>query len=120
MKFLADMGISQSTVNWLKDRGFDAIHLREKGLQGISDAAVIEKARKEGRIILTCDLGFGDIMAASGGICPSVIIFRLENERPENINKRLAQVLKESFDALEKGAIISVEETRHRIRLLPI
>ena len=59
-------------------------------------------------------------MAASTGKCPSIIIFRLENERPENINKRLAQVLKESFDALEKGAIISVEETRHRIRLLPI
>ena len=65
MKFLADMGISQSTVNWLRDRGFDGIHLREEKLHRISDAAVIEKAKKEGRII-------------------------------------------------------SVEETRHRIRLLPI
>jgi len=59
-------------------------------------------------------------MAISGEICPSIIVFRLQNERSENINRRLEQVLKESFDALEKGAIISVEETRHRVRLLPI
>ena len=120
MKFLADMGISQSTVNWLREKGHDAIHLREEGLHRISDIEVIEKGRKEERIILTCDLDFGDIMAASGGICPSIIIFRLENERPGNVSRRLAQVLEESPDALGKGAIISVEESRHRVRLLPI
>jgi len=49
-----------------------------------------------------------------------VIIFRLENETPKNVNRRLEQVLDESSDALEKGAIISVEEARHRVRLLPI
>ena len=59
-------------------------------------------------------------MATSGEICPSIIVFRLQNERPENVNRRLEQVLKESSDALEKGAIISVEEARHRVRLLPI
>jgi predicted nuclease of predicted toxin-antitoxin system len=36
-----------------------------------------------------CDIDFGDLMAASSGICPSVIIFRLENERPENVNRKL-------------------------------
>lgn len=59
-------------------------------------------------------------MATSGEICPSIIILRLQNERPENVNRRLEQVLEESSDALERGAIISVEETRHRVRLLPI
>ena len=59
-------------------------------------------------------------MAISGEVYPSVIIFRLQNERPANINRRLEQVLRESSNALEKGAIISVEEARHRVRLLPI
>ena len=27
MKFLADMGISPRTVNWLKAAGYDAVHL---------------------------------------------------------------------------------------------
>jgi predicted nuclease of predicted toxin-antitoxin system len=120
MRFLADMGISQSTVNWLRGKGYDAIHLREEDLHRISDMEIAEKGRREERIILTCDLGFGDIMAASSGTCPSVITFRLEDERPENVNRRLTRVLEESSDALEKGAIISVGESGHRVRLLPI
>lgn len=52
--------------------------------------------------------------------CPSVIIFRLENETPEHVNKRLTQVLQESAEALIKGAIIVVEEGRRRIRRLPV
>jgi len=120
MKFLADMGISQSSVNWLRQNGYDVIHLREEGLQRTTDAEIVKKATKERRVILTCDLDFGDLMATSAEICPSIIVFRLQNERSENVNRRLEQVLKESSDALEKGAIISVEETRHRVRRLPI
>ncbi len=120
MKFLADMGISQSSVNWLRQNGYDVIHLREEGLQRTIDAEIIKKATKERRAILPCDLDFGDLMATSGEICPSTIVFRLQNERLENVNRRLEQVLKESSDALEKGVIVGVEETRHRVRLLPI
>jgi len=99
---------------------YDVINLREEGLQGATDAEIVKKATKERRTILTRDLDFGDLMATSGEICLGIIVFRLQNERPENVNRRLEQVLKESSDALKKGAIISVEETRHRVRLLPI
>ena len=120
MKFLADMGISQTTVMWLKQRGFDALHVRDLGMYNASDAEIILKASKDGRTVLTCDLDFGDIMSASKERSPSVVIFRLENETPSNVIKRLKQVLKESSEALLKGAIVSVEETRHRVRLLPL
>ncbi len=120
MKVLADMGISQTTVSWLRQKGHDAIHVREQDLQSIPDVEVIQKAEQEHRIVLTCDLDFGDIKAAKKGVTPSVIIFRLQNEKPENVNKRLQQVLLESSEVLEKGAVVAVEETRHRIRLLPI
>lgn len=120
MKFLADMGISQSTVRWLRENGYDAIHLREENLHKMSDEQIIEKGRRENRVILTCDLHFGYIMAVSRNICPSVITFRLDDESPNNINNKLKQVLDESRIALEIGAIISVEETKYRVRLLPI
>ena len=120
MRFLGDMGVAQSTLAWLLDKGHDAIHLREQGLCRFSDSDITEKARKEGRIIITFDLDFGDIMAASGGTAPSVIILRLDDQRPQQVNSRLMQVLEESSDALRKGAIISVDERRHRVRMLPI
>ncbi len=120
MKFLADMGISRSTVDWLEKQGLEAVHVRNLGMSRALDAEIISKAREGGHIVLTCDLDFGDIMSASGEKYPSVIIFRLEDETPLNVNKRLQQVLQESSESLLKGAIISVEETRHRVRLLPI
>jgi predicted nuclease of predicted toxin-antitoxin system len=120
MKFLADMGISQSTVRWLREKGYDAIHLREENLHKMPDIQIIEKGKQENRIILTCDLHFGYIMAISGGISPSVITFRLDDESPDNINDKLDQILSESYNALEKGVIISVEEAKYRVRLLPI
>lgn len=118
MKFLADMGISRSTVKWLIDRGDDAIHVNDSGMHMASDLEIIVKARKENRVVLTLDLDFGDIMAVSGEKHPSVIIFRLENETPQNINKRLSQALEESMTALNEGAIVIVEDARHRVRLL--
>jgi predicted nuclease of predicted toxin-antitoxin system len=84
------------------------------------DTAIVAKAKEEDSIVLTCDLDFGDIMAASGERYPSVILFRLEDETPSNINRRLSQVLKESSSALEEGAVVIVETTRHRVRFLPI
>ena len=120
MKFLADMGISNSTVKFLEQTGHDAIHIRDAGMKCSLATEIIAKAKKEDRIVLTCDLDFGDILAASGDSNPSVIIFRLENETPINVNKRLAQVLQESSRALEAGAIVLVEEARHRVRSLPI
>jgi len=96
------------------------IHLQEEGLHEITDFEIVEKAVNDDRIILTCDLDFGDIMAASGDIYPSVVIFRLDDERPYNVNRRLNQVLEEASDDLRRGAIISVEESNYRIRLLPI
>lgn len=120
MKFIADMGISQTTVIWLNEQGFDAIHVRDSKMQCASDTEIVRKAKKEKRIVLTCDLDFGDIVSASGENCPSVIILRLENETPKNVNSRLKQVLNESSKDLKEGAIISVEETRHRVRPLPV
>ena len=120
MKFLADMAISQSTILFLRSLGYNAIHLREQGLQKISDTEIIEKAHQESRIILTFDLDFSAIMAASKDVNPSIIIFRLKNAKPDNLNARLLQVIEKSSYALENGAIISVEETNHRVRSLPI
>ena len=72
------------------------------------------------RILLTHDLGFGDLLAASGSHQPSVIIFHLHNMRPSSVNLHLTIVLNEFKAALEDGAIISVTEGGIRSRRLPI
>lgn len=120
MRFLADMGVASSTVQALRDRGHDASHLQEAGLGRLPDDAILEKARQENRAVLTFDLEFGDLLAAGLRDRPSVLIFRLRNQTPASVTPRLIEVLSETHQALEAGAVIIVEETRYRIRRLPI
>jgi len=99
--------------------GHDAVHLREIGLQRMVDPDILEKARIEGRILLTMDLGFGSLLAASSQL-PSVVIFRLDVETPARVNAHLASVLAGYQGQLETGALPSVREKVVRIRVLPM
>jgi predicted nuclease of predicted toxin-antitoxin system len=119
VRFLADMGVDVRVVQWLRAHGHDANHLRDEGLHRLPDGEIFEKAIAEDRVILTFDLDFGEIMALSRGRKASVILFRLRNTRTPHVIERLAAVLTASAEALEKGVVIVVEESRHRIREFP-
>ena len=120
MRFLADMGISPTTIAFLRQAGHEAAHLHEEALDRMADSDVLDKAREENRVLLTHDLDFGELVAASGAHLPSVIIFRLRNMRPENVNSHLLHVIEQHKHALETGAIISVTEGHIRVRSLPL
>lgn len=120
MKFLADMGISPRAVDFLVRLGHDAAHLQQQGLDRLKDSQVLEKARQEGRILLTHDLDFGDLLAASGDELPSVVIFRLRSMHPENVNRHLLKIISQFGQTLEKGAILVVTEGQVRARNLPL
>jgi predicted nuclease of predicted toxin-antitoxin system len=120
MRFLADMGVSQRVVTWLQEQGHDATHLRNEGLQKLENGEIFTKAFRESRVILTWDLDFTEILALSKTGTVSAVVFRLMNTRSDHVIERLERVLSESAQDLEEGAIISVEEGRHRVRLLPL
>ncbi|MGC9346621.1 MAG: DUF5615 family PIN-like protein [Anaerolineae bacterium] len=120
MKFLGDMGISPQSIAFLREQGVEAVHLHELGLGRLPDVDIVDKAQNEGYIILTHDLDFGELLALSRASVPTVVIFRLQNMRPRNVNRYLQILITEHQDALEKGAILTVSEGRIRIRELPI
>jgi predicted nuclease of predicted toxin-antitoxin system len=120
MRFLADMGVSPRTVDWLRSQGHDAIRLNEEGLHRLPDPQVMDKALKEKRILLTMDLGFGALLAMSKSHFPSVILFRLSDETSKAINERLGEILGLFEQELENGAIISVNDEVVRVRSLPL
>lgn len=120
MKFLADMGISTGTLATLREQGHEAVHARDVGLARASDATILERARGEDRVVLTVDLDFGQLLAASPQATPSVVIFRLRNQTPASITPRLLKIIADRSADLESGAIVLVEEKRYRVRLLPV
>lgn len=120
MKFLVDMDVSDAAARFLRGLGFDATHLRESGLQRLQDPKVLAKARDEGRILVTHDLDFPSLMAASGSSMPSVVVFRLKDMRPQNVNRHLEELVSQHAEELKEGVIVSVTEARFRIRHLPL
>ena len=120
LRFLADMGVSWRVVEWLRSEGYDAKHLREEGLGRLVDPDIFAKARKEQRVVLTFDLDFGEITAFAQGQIVSVIVFRLRNTRTSYVIERLSTVLADTAESLREGAVVAVEDARHRVRRLPI
>lgn len=114
------MGVSTRTVHWLRDQGYDAAHLLDEGLHRLSEHEVLLKARREQRVVLTMDLDFGYLLAVSRARLPSVVIFRVTDERSEFLNGRLAEILGSCQEALRSGAVLSVGDESIRIRRLPI
>lgn len=120
MRFLADAGIAQRVVEWLRTRAHDAIHLREQALQRLPDREVFAKASAERRVVLTFDLDYGEIVALSSSPAASVILFRLHDTSTLHVIARLEAVLEASAAQLEQGGVVVVvEETRHRVRAFP-
>lgn len=120
MRFLADMGISPQTVKFLRNEGHEAAHLYEQGLHQLDDPDILIKAQQEQSILLTHDLDFGELVAASGARLPTVITFRLRNMRPDNVNRHLRAIINQHQAALNQGSIVTVTEGRIRVRPLPI
>jgi predicted nuclease of predicted toxin-antitoxin system len=98
----------------------DAVHLRDEGLIRLPDPDIVAKALSESRVVLAFDLDFGDILAIARSGAPSVIIFRLRNQRPAPVNPRLCRVVEACAAELTAGALVIVDDERYRMRRLPI
>jgi len=120
LRFLLDMGISQSVASWLKSCGHDAVHLNDQNLYKLKDISIIEKAIDEKRIILTTDMDFGQLLAFYNPQQASVIQFRTSIFTPANIREKLELLFEEFSGQLDGSFIITIEDNRTRFRKLPI
>ena len=120
MRLLVDMNLSPRWVDALIAAGFDAAHWSTLGPRSASDAEIMGYARTHDYVVLTHDLDFGTILAATQGDKPSVVQIRADDIAPEAIGSRLISAVRQVEAELESGALLTVDPNRARLRILPL
>ncbi len=87
MRLLIDMNPSPRWVNALTGAGFEAVHWSALGPANSPDSEIMAYARVNGYVVLTHDLDFGAILAATHGDKPSVVQIRADNISPQAIGE---------------------------------
>jgi predicted nuclease of predicted toxin-antitoxin system len=80
----------------------------------------MEYASSHDFVVLTHDLDFSAILAATKGKKPSVVQLRAQNITPEATGAIIIVALRHAVAELEAGALLTVDANRTRIRILPL
>jgi predicted nuclease of predicted toxin-antitoxin system len=120
MKLLVDMNLSPRWVQTLTEAGFEAAHWSVLGEPSATDDMIMSFARVNGFVVLTHDLDFSAILAATQGTKPSVVQIRSDDVAPERIGRSIINALRQMADQLESGALLTIDAARARLRILPI
>ena len=117
MKILIDMNLPPTWVPVIEQAGHTAVHWSTIGSSNAPDRELLAWAKAKGYVLFTHDLDFGAILAATDTEAPSVIQIRTQDVTPKDL---LLNVIRNFTQDLLQGALISVDEERSRVRLLPL
>lgn len=120
MKIVIDMNLSPDWVQLIETAGFESVHWSTVGDPRASDRTILEWALTNGYIVFTNDLDFSAILAATQAEAPSVIQIRGQDVLPASIGSLVIDVLQQFESVLEAGALVTIDQTRARVRVLPI
>ena len=107
MKLLVDMNLSPRWIALLRDSGVDAVHWSVVGKINAPDAEIMAYAMTNDCIVLTHDLDFSAILAATQGEKPSVVQIRADDVSPSVIGMQVVAALRQMESELEAGALLT-------------
>ena len=120
VKIVVDMNLSPDWISLLESHGWSAVHWSRIGDPRASDATIMEWAVTHESVVFTHDLDFGALLALSRATGPSVIQVRAVDVMPDRLGDAVLAALRQHEADLSSGALVVVDESRSRVRLLPI
>ena len=120
MKILIDMNLSPDWNTVFKKYNWTSVHWSSIGNPKASDKEIMQWAVDNNYVVFTHDLDFGAILACTNAEAPSVIQIRTQDTFPETLEPIIVPIMKEYENILKSGALIILDESKMRIRILPL
>jgi predicted nuclease of predicted toxin-antitoxin system len=120
VKLLVDMNLSPGWVDQLRQHGFEAAHWSTIGAATAPDDEILAWAREQQCVVVTNDLDFSAILAATSGRTPSVVQVRTQDLLSDATVRIVATAIGAFRTEIERGSLLSIDEGGTRVRLLPL
>ncbi|WP_431203395.1 DUF5615 family PIN-like protein [Bradyrhizobium betae] len=116
MLWLADECVTATLVRELRGAGHDVLYIAEFAAS-LSDVEVMALAFREGRILLTADKDFGELVFRRGQAVPGLVLLRIDPEKGKLVQVRLLEAI-DRFGQGLFGRYVVIDELRFRSRTL--
>lgn len=89
MEFLLDESVSKASLVRLRMLGYDVVRVGTD-VRIALDADILREATKTGRVLVTLDQDFGELVFKRGmGSRSGIVLFRYDPDDPEEVAKRI-------------------------------
>jgi predicted nuclease of predicted toxin-antitoxin system len=120
MKILIDMNLSPDWVEVFTNANIESTHWSIIGDPAAKDTVLMAYAQINDYVVFTNDLDFGTLLAIQQVNLPSVIQIRTQDLLPARIGNLVISALQQFRSELTTGALVTVDSSRLRVRVLPI
>ena len=116
MRVKLDENITRQAKALFEQHGHECDAVEDEGLAGSADRRIMDVCRSEDRLLVTFDVGFGDVRAYPPSSHAGVVLLRLRDQRLSGVLGPLRKLLR-SHDVDElRGRLVVVTEERVRVR----
>jgi predicted nuclease of predicted toxin-antitoxin system len=115
MKFLANENIPKRALDLLREHGIDVVSVLDVAT-GLSDLEVLGISKDQGRILLTFDKDFGNLVFKADVKAEGVLLLRLRPSSPEQIAEKLKALIATGIQL--DGHFVVMNEQRVRVSRL--
>ncbi len=116
MKFKTDENLPTEAAERLREAGFDAESVAEEQLSGTPDPELMEACIREGRALVTLDMGFADIRAYQPSNLPGIVVLRPRSQSKASVLDLIRRIQPLLRTEPVAGKLWVVDEKRARIR----
>ena len=120
MKVLLDMNLPPKLAELLTKNGIESVHWFYIGAPDAKDKEIITYSCDNDYILMSCDLDFSTIHSVTHDLKPSVVQIRIQDIQIEQFVELITLALQQNEIELTKGAIMTIDAQKARVRLLPL